>query len=1507
MFPGARLLLRPRPIERNGTQAKTLRRADPCSIEAVERVSGSGSSTKLEAMKKRSLIAIVLITLAVVGPRVHAALSVPLTIQEALYPGSMSGLARTGDPVTVGIPLPDDPATGVTDVSQLTLTGAPAGQFRALGRWPSGRIKWVLVDTLASLSGGGTATGIALSTGGNGNFGGASLATDNGATITVSTGTATFTIRKANFNGFDQVAVGGTIVVPSGSSSGLVITGPAPGATTCGVCTTIYSSANDSSSTAVIEENGPVRTVIRASGAHKDASGNAYLKFTVRMHFYKNKSYVKAVTSLRNADNGASGSAEVAYKGLKAYEWRTAANVAGTQTYSIAKHDGAVETGTISGSDEVYLYQGKSELMEETNWDTVVPQYTNDTGYAIKKNGATLASGSNVQYPEGWADIRTSSGAGMSIGVYQMAAYWPKSLEFGAGGSDVRIGIWPRQNSRTFHQAWPQWSTHDLFFNFHGAALPSPSGDFLKFQHYLVGHADYTHYNSTGVFGMFKMASPAVEQSFYQDTASAAVPSISQSGAWPYRDKGISDINWKLVIHRWKDWGEPGGGNQMEFGFSGLQNFITRGMTGRYLYAAQFYRYITDDVFPHSDGFTWNNQTGLDSFGRPNRTSPNSSEGVRSWIDTLHPHWYGMTDYYFMTGDELVKEQLLDGVRDYYTATNTYPTSGLLSTTRAVGTHLIGASRFAMFLKTIGETADEATVLTNATTLYNLQVKPKLCPESDEAGSGCTFTSNPAMYHEDSQFGTSPLRGVHWSGGFIANWCGTSGNIYRSFSSFNGALLVHGILELRNAKGSGWTDSLNALDLAYGVSQAALSEAYVDGGNGRWDNSGFRPATLLDMPSACGMAEQNYDPSVIFTQWMHFYVQYLETGQTTTWKPKLRTAVQKGMAALNTFWHEFGNYQLSTLADILNTSSAPTLQNVTLTNVTANGGGSYTISWTVPAGATSYRVKWGPKQIVDWLGFNAGTYTFTGNPTTQMNWFAATNVASTPTPGAAGSTQSMTISTGASGLTAANFSVKAYVSGGSTTPPPPSGTASNLLLVSGNNQTGAAGGALPAPLTVKVTDASGNPVSGINVTFVVTGGGGSLSASQVATNSSGLAFTTLTLGSSVGTNTVVASSSSLTGSPIIFTAMGTSSTEQPAVSINPNQWTNVTPTYQGAPNGGYLAPFTFNNMGVYDPASKRTISADRWYDPVHSMSIYANSLMAYDPGNNTVTVLKVSNWKEGYMPLPENSTEPTPIDRHPLGGLALDPNNGTIYLVNGLNQAGRAYYPDHPNDTWRFNISGRSWTKMADAAVDVHPPSDGATYSGMVFDLPSGKLVYFAVDWSKGTTTWLFDPRTNKWSSVPQDASAKNVFISIAGIAYDSARNRVLAFGGGMSSVADPSTQLWAYSVSQNKWTALASSPVPAAAPEFAYDSVHDIFLALAETTTLVYNPRTNAWSILAARINRAANMNRQNVTYNPAFDVFVFEGGSLDNPVWSLFRYSDSGSPPLTAPNAPTNLRIIK
>ena len=81
-----------------------------------------------------------------------------------------------------------------------------------------------------------------------------------------------------------------------------------------------------------------------------------------------------------------------------------------------------------------------------------------------------------------------------------------------------------------------------------------------------------------------------------------------------------------------------------------------------------------------------------------------------------------------------------------------------------------------------------------------------------------------------------------------------------------------------------------------------------------------------------------------------------------------------------------------------------------------------------------------------------------------------------------------------------------------------------LTKVSGDAQNGATSTALANSFVVEVKDGAttAKTFEGVPVTFAVTGGGGTLSATSVATDSTGRAQTTLTLGSASGTNTVTA-------------------------------------------------------------------------------------------------------------------------------------------------------------------------------------------------------------------------------------------------------------------------------------------------------------------------------------------------------------------------------------------------
>ncbi|HVH68130.1 MAG TPA: Ig-like domain-containing protein, partial [Gemmatimonadales bacterium] len=99
------------------------------------------------------------------------------------------------------------------------------------------------------------------------------------------------------------------------------------------------------------------------------------------------------------------------------------------------------------------------------------------------------------------------------------------------------------------------------------------------------------------------------------------------------------------------------------------------------------------------------------------------------------------------------------------------------------------------------------------------------------------------------------------------------------------------------------------------------------------------------------------------------------------------------------------------------------------------------------------------------------------------------------------------------------------------------GPATIMAVNAGNNQTATAGAAVPIPPSVIVSDASGNPVAGVAVTFAVASGGGSVTGASQTTNASGVATVgSWTLGTTAGSNTLTATSTGLTGSPVTFTA-----------------------------------------------------------------------------------------------------------------------------------------------------------------------------------------------------------------------------------------------------------------------------------------------------------------------------------------------------------------------------------
>ena len=97
-------------------------------------------------------------------------------------------------------------------------------------------------------------------------------------------------------------------------------------------------------------------------------------------------------------------------------------------------------------------------------------------------------------------------------------------------------------------------------------------------------------------------------------------------------------------------------------------------------------------------------------------------------------------------------------------------------------------------------------------------------------------------------------------------------------------------------------------------------------------------------------------------------------------------------------------------------------------------------------------------------------------------------------------------------------------------------TPHSLTKVCGEDQEGTAGERLAQPLVVSVLDEDGAAMAGVDVSFTVTAGGGTLSSAMATTNANGRARTYLTLGSELETNTVSATVEGLES--VTFTATG---------------------------------------------------------------------------------------------------------------------------------------------------------------------------------------------------------------------------------------------------------------------------------------------------------------------------------------------------------------------------------
>ena len=266
-------------------------------------------------------------------------------------------------------------------------------------------------------------------------------------------------------------------------------------------------------------------------------------------------------------------------------------------------------------------------------------------------------------------------------------------------------------------------------------------------------------------------------------------------------------------------------------------------------------------------------------------------------------------------------------------------------------------------------------------------------------------------------------------------------------------------------------------------------------------------------------------------------------------------------------------------AVIVKDASGTPLSGVTVTFAVASGGGSVT-------GATQTTNASGIATVGSWtLGTTAGTNTLTASsgsltPVT----FIATGVAAGPGPPAL------------------------------------------LTKTAGDGQTATVSTAVAVAPAVTVTDASGNPLSGVTVTFAVASGGGSVTGATQTTNAAGVATVgSWTLGPTPGSNTLTASSGSLT--PVTFTATGAPPPASPPASMVKSAGDGQSATVStavavapavlvtdvsGLPVSGVIVTFTVASGGGSVTAASQATNAS-------GIATVGSWILGSTPGANTLT------------------------------------------------------------------------------------------------------------------------------------------------------------------------------------------------------------------------------------------------------------------------------------------------
>jgi hypothetical protein len=369
---------------------------------------------------------------------------------------------RSSEPVSVGLPIPvslnllSEKGIAVVDDQGNTV---PA-QIHVTGRWNglpsdvSKPIRWLMADFQTDILANKTRKFTVVNKT-------PSVFTDSikvsttSEYITVNTGAAEFRINRQSYNLFDRVVIGQRTIVDAASSQGIVVTNGT------------HSYAVTQTLSCVVEEQGPMKTVVKIVGKH-----DTHSDFTCRMQFFYNKSFVKVFYRIENNRQSTTtsegqpndvhnlGSANSIYFDDVSLKVKLASP--GQLNYRV-QGDKTALSGVLE--QPLTLYQESSGLDSwgaHRGFGLRNSAQVTFRGYHINRGSTSIETGDTAL---GWCALEDTN-KGIMVGSRDFWQQYPKAVRALADGS-VEVGLFPAEFPSAFNFRVGEYKVHESYFYFY--------------------------------------------------------------------------------------------------------------------------------------------------------------------------------------------------------------------------------------------------------------------------------------------------------------------------------------------------------------------------------------------------------------------------------------------------------------------------------------------------------------------------------------------------------------------------------------------------------------------------------------------------------------------------------------------------------------------------------------------------------------------------------------------------------------------------------------------------------------------------------------------------------------------------------------------------------------------------------------------------------------------------------------------------------------------------------